>query len=239
MIQAAIGLSTKADRGMTQLPLDLGLRPALGRTDFLIAPCNAAAVAWIDRWPQWPGPALTLWGPAGSGKTHLVEVWRARSQAIRIAARTLSSATVPHLLGTATDVAVDDAETADEEALLHLYNVIAERQGHLLLASRDPPARWTIALADLRSRLLAAPAVAIEAPDDALLAAVLVKQFGDRQLRIGEDVIAYLVPRIERSFAAVQAIVAALDEAALADQRAVTVRLARDVLNRRQTPDRG
>jgi DnaA regulatory inactivator Hda len=224
---------------MTQLPLDLGFRPALGRADFLIAPCNATAVAWIDRWPLWPGPALTLWGPAGSGKTHLLEVWRARSQAARIAAEVLSSAALPQLLGTAVDVAVDDAERADEEALLHLYNVIAERQGHLLLASREPPARWAIDLADLRSRLLAAPAVAIEAPDDALLAAVLVKQFGDRQLRIGEDVIAYLVPRIERSFAAVQAIVAALDEAGLAGQRAVTVKLARDVLNRHQTPDRG
>ena len=216
---------------MTQLPLDLGFRPALGRADFLIAPCNAVAVAWIDRWPLWPSPALTLWGPAGSGKTHLVEVWRARSQAVRIAADALSSAALPQLLGTASDAAVDDAESADEEALLHLYNVIAERQGHLLLASRAPPARRTIGLADLRSRLLASPAVAIEAPDDALLAAVLVKQFGDRQLRIGEDVIVYLLPRIERSFAAAQAIVAALDEAAMAGQRAVTVKLAREVLS--------
>jgi DnaA regulatory inactivator Hda len=224
---------------VTQLPLDLGFRPALGRTDFLIAPCNAAAVAWIDRWPQWPGPALTLWGPPGSGKTHLVEVWRARSNAVSIDARALNSAAVPHLLGAATEAAVDDADTADAEALLHLHNMLAERQGHLLLAAREPPSRWTIRLADLRSRLLAAPAVAIEAPDDALLAAVLVKHFSDRQLRIGEDVIAYLLPRIERSFAAAQAIVAALDEAALADQRAVSVRLARDVLNRTQTSDRG
>lgn len=223
---------------MTQLSLDLGFRPALDRADFLLAPCNEAAVAWIDRWPQWPGPALTLWGPAGSGKTHLVEVWRARTKALSIVAEALTSASVPGLLGAAKAVAVDDADQADEEALLHLYNVLAEQRGHLLLASREPPSRWTIALADLRSRLLAAPAVAIEPPDDALLGAVLVKHFSDRQLRIGEDVIAYLLPRIERSFAAARAIVAALDEAALADQRAVTVRLARDVLNRHQTPDR-
>ncbi len=130
-------------------------------------------------------------------------------------------------------------QSADEEALLHLYNLLAERQGHLLLAAREPPARWTIGLADLRSRLLAAPAVAVEAPDDALLGAVLVKLFADRQLRISEEVIAYLLPRIERSFAAAQAIVAALDRAALAGQRAVTVPLARDVLNRDRNPDRG
>lgn len=224
---------------MTQLPLDLGFRPALGRADFLIAPCNAAAVAWLDRWPQWPGTALALWGPAGSGKTHLVEVWRARSGAVTIEPRALSSALVPQLLGAARDVAIDDADGADEEALLHLYNLLAERQGHLLLAAREPPARWSLHLADLRSRLLASAAVAVEAPDDALLGAVLVKQFADRQLRIGEDVIAYLLPRIERSFAAVQDIVAALDHAALAGQRAVTVKLAREILNRDRHPDRG
>ena len=111
---------------------------------------------------------------------------------------------MPTLLGTARAVAIDDAEGADEEALLHLYNMLAERQGHLLLAAREPPARWTIRLADLRSRLLAAPAVAVDAPDDALLGAVLVKLFADRQLRISEDLIAYLLPRIERSFAAAQ-----------------------------------
>jgi chromosomal replication initiation ATPase DnaA len=222
---------------MPQLPLDLGFRPALGRADFLIAPCNSAAIAWIDRWPYWPAPALALWGPDGSGKTHLLEVWRARSKAAAIAAPALTSAALPQLLGAARTAAIDDAEGADEEALLHLYNMLAERQGHLLLASREPPARWTIGLADLRSRLLAAPAIAVEAPDDALLGALLVKLFADRQLRISEDLIAYLLPRIERSFAAAQMVVAALDEAALAGQRAVTVRLARDILNRDRSPD--
>jgi chromosomal replication initiation ATPase DnaA len=217
---------------MSQLPLDLGFRPALGRADFLIAPCNAVAVAWIDRWPDWPAPALALWGPAGSGKTHLLEVWRARSSAVAIAPRALTSALLPQLLGEARVAAVDDAQSAEEEALLHLYNVLAERQGHLLLAAREPPARWAIRLADLRSRLLAAPAIAVEAPDDALLGALLVKLFADRQLRISEDLIAYLLPRIERSFAAAQEIVAALDAAALAGQRAVTVRLARALLNK-------
>jgi len=223
---------------MPQLSLDLGFRPALGRADFLVAPCHAAAVAWIDRWPDWPAPVVALWGPAASGKTHLLEVWRARSNAVVIAARTLTSAALPRLLGAAHAAVIDEAQSADEEALLHLYNVLAERQGHLLLAARDPPARWTIRLADLRSRLLAGPAVGVEAPDDALLGAVLVKLFADRQLRISEDLIAYLLPRIERSFAAAQAMVAALDQAALADQRAVTVRLARDILSRDRNPDR-
>jgi chromosomal replication initiation ATPase DnaA len=222
---------------MTQLPLDLEFRPALGRADFLVAPCNEAAVAWLDRWPQWPGPALVLYGPAGSGKSHLAEVWRARSGAVTIDPRAMSSARVPHLLGTGKTAVVDEAGRADEEALLHLYNFLAERQGNLLLVAREPASRWRIGLADLRSRLLAAPAVSVGMPDEAVLGALLVKLFADRRLDIGEEVISYLLLHIERSFAAAQEAVRELDAASLAERRAVTVPLARQVLSRLRDRD--
>ena len=219
---------------MTQLPLDFGIRPALGRADFLVASCNAAAIAWIDRWPDWPGPALALAGPAGSGKTHLVEVWCARSGAALIDTAALAPDRVPALLGAARAAAIDEADRADEEALLHLYNLLAERRGHVLLAAREPPARWGIALPDLRSRLLASPTVAVAAPDEALLGALLVKLFADRQLQIGEELIAYLVLQLDRSFAAAQEMVAELDAASLASSRAIAIPLARELLIKRR-----
>ena len=120
--------------------------------------------------------------------------------------------------------------SAPEEPLLHLYNLLAERGGHLLVAAREPPARWPIALADLRSRLVACPAVAVAAPDEALIGALLIKLFADRQLQVGEGVVAYLALQLDRSFAAAQDAVAALDTAALAEHRRVTVPLARRVL---------
>jgi chromosomal replication initiation ATPase DnaA len=214
-----------------QLPLELGHRPALGRADFLLAPCNAEAVAWLDRWPQWPGPALVLYGPAGSGKSHLGHVFAARSGARALDAAALATDRIPASLGDARAAMVDDAERASEEPLLHLYNLLVERRGHLLVIAREPPARWVIALADLRSRLLAAPAVAVREPDDALIGALLVKLFADRQLAVGDELVQYLVPRLERSFAAAAAAVAALDRAALAEQRPITVPLARRVLS--------
>ena len=224
---------------MGQLPLDLGFRPALGRADFLIAPCNQAAVVWLDRWPNWPATALALSGPAGSGKTHLGEVWRARSGAVAIDLAALTPASVPTLLGSAKAAFVDDAERADEEALLHLHNFLGERQGHLLVASREPPARWRIALADLRSRLVAAPMVAVEGPDESLIGALLVKLFADRQLAVAEGVIAYLVIQLDRSFEAARETVAALDRASLANNRAITVPLARTVLGDLRSRDPG
>jgi len=220
-----------------QLPLDLGHRPAMGAGDFLVAPSNESAVAWLDRWPNWPAPALVIWGPAGCGKTHLAQVWRARTQAPRITPNDLDVTALPDLLGQANAIVIDDAETCTldlktERALFHLYNLARESGGHLLLTASTAPAYWTIGLPDLRSRLLAAPAVSVGPPDDALLAAILVKLFADRQVRVGADVIEFLVTHMERSFDAARRLVADLDAAALAARRRITVPLVRSVLAR-------
>lgn len=227
----------------SQLPLDLGHRPALGREDFLVAACNAAAVGWIDRWPDWPGSGLAIFGPAGCGKSHLAEVWRAQSGAIRIAPRALAEAEPPQLLGDAVECVIDGlydnpAARPDERRLLHLYNLLRERGGHLLLLARTAPARWPVTLPDLKSRVGALPAVEIGPPDDALLAAVMVKLFADRQLAVGAEVVHYLAARMERSFEAARRVVAALDREALAAHRRIALPLARDVL-RREFPDTG
>jgi chromosomal replication initiation ATPase DnaA len=217
---------------MTQFVLDLPPRPAaLGRADFRVCDGNRTALGWIERWPDWPFGALVVHGPAGCGKTHLAQLWRERAAAAILAGAGLAADFVPALLGEGGDrVAVEDAEAADEAALLHLYNLCRERRGSLLLTARRPPAQWSIRLGDLASRLRAVPAAAIDAPDDATLAAVLVKHFADRQLRVAPGVIAHLVPRMERSFAAAAALAGRLDRAALAAGRAITVPLARRVL---------
>lgn len=218
-----------------QLTFDLGHQPALGREDFLVAACNAEAVAWLERWPDWPAHALALFGPAGCGKTHLLSAFAQRHAGegvARIAAAHLKTEALPRLLAGVRLVLVDELDSlADEAALFHLWNLVKETGRFLVLSGREAPARLPVKLADLRSRLAATPAVGIGAPDDTLLAALLVKQFADRQLRVGEDVVGWLLGRIERSFAAVGAVVDALDRASLAERRPVTVPLARLVLD--------
>ena len=217
----------------SQLSFGFDYRAAMGQEDFLIAPCNEEAVAWIDAWPNWPAPALCVHGPPGSGKTHLAQVWRARSDAVEATVAAMRNHTPGDLLAGKTACIVDAPileSEADERALLHLYNTIAERQGHLLLTALQPPARSTYRLDDLRSRLAAAPAVAIGAPDEGLLGAVMIKLFADRQLEVDQEVITYLVMRIERSFEAMRRVVETVDRSALAKRRKVTVRLVREVL---------
>lgn len=218
--------------GSRQLALDLGHRPALGGDDFLVAPCNAAALDWLDRWPDWPAPALVVHGAPGSGKTHLAHVFAARTAATVVAASKLRRDDPPRLLVAGGALAVEDADRGvDEVALFHLYNLAKEMGTLLLLTARQPSGRWPVALPDLASRLRAVPNVAILPPDDALLAGVLLKLFADRQLRVGQEVVAYLLARTERSFDAVRRVVAALDVAALAQRREITVPLARRVLD--------
>lgn len=216
-----------------QLHFSFDHRPAMGQEDFLVAPCNEQAVKWIDSWPDWPGPALCLHGPTGCGKTHLAHVWQTRSDAVMLETREIAGRTPDDLLGGATCCILENADgDADHPALLHLYNVVAERRGHLLLTAERPPARWSVTLDDLRSRLTAASAAQIGKPDEALVGAVMIKLFADRQIVIGKDVLVYLVMRIERSFEVARQVVDAVDSAALASQRRLTVPLARDVLRR-------
>ena len=211
---------------MRQLALDLGHRKAVAREDFLLAPCNAEAVAWIDCWPDWPAGGLAVYGPPGCGKTHLAHVWQTRA-----GARFTDLADLAGAIDTSVPLILDDADRGlDEVALLHAYNRFRTAGRTVLLTGTTPPARWPVALPDLRSRLAALPVVAVGAPDDALLAGVLVKHFNDRQLAVLPEVVAYLTARIERSFEALREAVEALDHAALAQGRTVTVPLARAVL---------
>jgi chromosomal replication initiation ATPase DnaA len=217
---------------MMQLTFDLPRRVALSRSDFLISDSNAGAVAWIDRWPGWPTRALALYGPAGCGKTHLVHLWRAQTPGVIVRGDALTEELVARLVSERRHcIAIDDADRASELALLHLYNFCMESGGSLLVAARQAPSSWTVTLPDLASRLRAVFAIGIGLPDDALLGAVLVKHFADRQLRVAPEVIAYLLTHMERSFAAAAETASRLDMVSLRDSRAITVALARQLVS--------
>ncbi len=216
----------------TQLVLDLPFSDGDRLEDFLRSPANAEALDAVLRWPAWPAPALLLWGPTGSGRTHLARIWARRSGARFLDGNRLGAApeAMEHL-GDARHCVIDDADQVhDDRTLLHLYNMIANQGGNLLLTASGPLGAWGLTLPDLLSRFRTAWSCEIREPDDALLAALLVKQLQDRQLTVLPGVVAYLARHMERSFAAARRIVRELDRASLRARRPITLPLARAVL---------
>ena len=216
-----------------QLTLELPLEPRFGREDFLVSPSNERAYALIERWPDWPDTILLLEGPKGSGKSHLAAIWAAQSHGWTVDAFEVGTDRVPHLVSNGALV-IEDLHSAggDEPALFHLLNLARERRAYVLITTAVAVGELPIRTPDLKSRLRLAPSVSLDPPDDALLRAVLVKLFIDRQLVVDTTVVDFLALRIERSLAAAAAAVAALDREALSRGRRITRPMAAELVGR-------
>jgi chromosomal replication initiation ATPase DnaA len=214
-----------------QLAFALPHAESLGRDNFLEGPANAAALALIDGWPDWPNRVMLLVGPEGCGKSHLAAIWAEQAGARSTSAHALAVAEVPGALATGALVVEDlKPQQFDERALFHLLNLAREEQAYVLITAREPPSALAIELRDLRSRLRAIPTVLLLPPDDQLFRALIVKFCADRQMVVDEAVVSFLATRIERSFAAARQAVEHLDTEALRLGRPVTRALAAELL---------
>ena len=212
-----------------QLAFALPHAESLTRDNFLEGPANAAGLALIDSWPDWPNRVMLLVGPEASGKSHLASIWAEQSGARATSAHVLTAAEVPTALATGALV-IEDLRPADidERALFHLLNLAREDSAFVLMTARAPPTE--VELRDLRSRLRAVPTVRLLPPDDHLFRALIVKFCADRQLAVDEAVVGYLTTRLERSYAAVRHTMELLDAEALRLGRPVTRALAAELL---------
>lgn len=211
-----------------QLPLIIPTRPVYDEASFLAAASNEAARTWLGRTEVWPDRRLALWGGADRGKTHLLRIWAGRVGADVLFGPSLSG--FPEVVSP-VGVAVDDADRADQAALLHLLNAARDLGRPVLLAARLPPAQWATTLLDLGSRLRAITAVGVEAPDDDLLRRLLMHWLAERRLVADESLHDRLLLRLPRSPDVLRAAVARLDEDALASRkRKVTPAMVRDAL---------
>lgn len=176
-------------------------------------------------------PHLLLLGPSGSGKTHLAHIWQQNHQASIFSFSSFTFGSPKPASAWLWEDADRTPWTAkNQEDAFHFLNLAREHALHFLITSSTPVKDWPLTLADLRSRLLALPVATINLPDDVLVSGLLLKQFHDRQLRITEEVMNYLIPRLPRDGAQILAIIDALDKAALINHRAITIPLVKTVV---------
>ena len=217
----------------TQLPLTLPLLPNYDKDSFVIGNANEQALGWLERWPDWPLPlkGLNIYGPSGSGKTHLSYLWPGRAEAMALSSLSYFD---PEQFLQIQHVMLDDFGVSgcyDDTAVFHLLNYISSVSGTLLILSPYPVAQYETPLCDLNSRLRSLSAQKIDLPDDELLKAVLAKHFSDRQCSVSEQVLNYIVKRMERSFPAAQKLSAEMDALALSRKVPVSLTIARQVLD--------
>ncbi len=214
-----------------QLSLPLPTRPALGRDDFYVSPANAVALAAVEGWQDWPERRMAIVGPIGAGKTHLAHVFATLAGAGVIGADEIAEKNVDRLA--TRPLVIDGADRGvDEPAFFHLYNLMGARGHALLLTADAAPARWSVTLKDLASRLGTVPVAEISPPDDALLTAVLAKHFADRGIAPPARLIPYMVARMDRSLASAAHIVEKLDQRSLSTARPIGQKLAAEVMDK-------
>jgi chromosomal replication initiation ATPase DnaA len=216
-----------------QLAFDLSAEPCFHADDFLVSGSNEAAYSVIQSFPAWPARILLITGPSGSGKSHLAAIWAQRAHAPILRASLLTAADLP-LLAAGGAVVIEDAERVGtaETALFHLLNLAREEAAFMLITAQGWPANWGLRTPDLLSRLRQAPAVELGPPDEALVRAVLVKLFKDRQLKVDTSVVDYIGRHIDRSLDAARGVVAEIDHEALVRGRRITRAIVAEVLRR-------
>lgn len=209
-----------------QLPLDLKFAPALGRDDFMVGACNMLAVRLVEGWPDaWSGlPAAVIFGPAGSGKSHLAAVWQKRSDAYILSGADFCHASADSIINSAQNFVLDGlddliGDPAQEEKLFHIYNAFRQGGLYFLVLSVVSPESMPFHLKDLESRLRGAGRAEISMPDDELLVQVMAKRFADQNLKIDQAGLDYLLARMDRSWGGLDSLVEKVRLAATAARR--------------------
>lgn len=210
--------------------------PSMAVHDFIVSQSNQEAHLWVMSPEKWPANLLLIYGETGSGKSHLAHIWAQQNQAQNLNFETLSSPDfIPQMQAQnyvldGIDLMLVGGGSVYQKNVFHVLNAVREHGGRILMTARKSQNEWHIQLPDLRSRLMAIPALEILPPDDVLLEMLLYKLFSDRQIKIDSDVISYIVPRIERSAAHIVRLVELIDHESLKHKKTITVPMARGIL---------
>jgi chromosomal replication initiation ATPase DnaA len=224
-----------------QLIFKLSRRQAYNREDFFVSKTNSLAVKILENWKNFSSSGLVIVGPSACGKTHLAAVWSKETSAKSYDISTFFGIDLNHLIDEKF-IVLEDVEKLElipkdkrliiEENILHTFNSLSANNGKILFTSCKFPRFWEIGLKDLLSRIMTLTIIELNMPDDNLLAAVMAKQFQDRQIKVDDEVLTYAISRMERSFLFAKTLVEALDVESLKLKKPIKKNMVNEIIEK-------
>ncbi len=213
-----------------QLILKFPSHQAYKKEDFYVSPSNQEAYDFINSWPKWIKRTVNIFGPSGSGKSHLASILKSQISSLQIEANNLNDETFFKFKTKEVLIIENLNASVSENLLFSLWNVALQDNKYLLITSTKPISSFKFKLRDLISRVTSSLIIGINLPSDDLISVILAKNFSDKQIKVEKKHIDYIIKRIDRSYEKISQFILTLDKYSLKKGSPFGLKLIKEVL---------
>ena len=216
---------------LDQILLDFGIFESFDENDYFVSKSNYFAKSIIETWPKWEKKIVNLTGEKYSGKTHLSTIFKTKSHALFLNSNDINDQTLSKIKLSDSIIIEDIDETFDQKLLYSIFNLVEQDNKYLLISSNKPINTFKFSLPDLVSRLKNCITANIEQPDDDLIYAIILKSFSDRQIKVDNKIIDYIIKRISRSYSKMHEFIYKIDELSLKKRKSINLKIIKEIIN--------
>jgi len=213
-----------------QLILKFPSHQAYKKEDFYVSPSNQEAYDLIEQWPKWIKRTVNIFGPPGSGKSHLVSILKSKTSNLQVESSMLKEEIFIKFKTKEALIIENLDEKVSERLLFSLWNSALQDNKYLLITSKKPINSFKFNLKDLMSRVKSSLVVGINLPSDDLISAIIAKNFSDKQIKVEKKHIDYIIKRIDRSYEKISQFILTLDKYSLKKGSPFALKMIKEVL---------
>ena len=213
-----------------QLILNFPIIKNYSKEDFYVSSSNKEAYDFIISWPKWVKRIINIFGPAGSGKTHIASILKSKTSVLETDANSLDDKIFFKFKTKELILVRNLDEKVDEKIFFSLWNTALHDNKYFLITSVYPIHTYKFKLKDLRSRVNSCASNGIKLPTDELISVILSKNFSDKQIVIDKKHIDYIIKRIDRSYEKISQFISILDKKSLKNASPPNLKLIKQVL---------
>ena len=216
---------------LDQKLLDFGISESFDENDYYVSKSNYFAKNILETWPQWEKKIVNLTGEKYSGKTHLSTIFKIKTNALYLFSKNIDNSTLKKIKLSNSIIIEDLDDTFDEKLLYSIFNLVEQDNKYLLISSNKPVDTLSFSLPDLVSRLKNCIIANIEQPDDDLIYAIILKSFSDRQIKLDNKIVDYIIKRIARSYSKMHEFIYKLDELSLKKRKSINFKIIKEIVS--------